>query len=775
MNQLWTEIAFWWLRLAFAGGLLLLAGWALVAVCRQPARRLRVGSWTLTIALLLLPLTMLPGWFELPLPLAAPTQSDSAKSPTTAPSHGDSAKAPEESFALEQSAKAPVESSASAQFVITPKVVQRVDAPEIALEPPVIEETEQPQKAAREPLSGVGEVMPNAANARIEKQQSPAVVAVWACNVMLVVYGLIVAVLLGRLALGQFQLMRLWHSGRKAPVEIRQLFRRISRRSHCYPVLRVSDRVAGPICFGLIRPKILLPSQLANVADEKALRWIFAHELSHLERRDPLVGWLIGLAQSVFFFLPWFWKLRREVRLNQEYLADASAVRMSKKTNAFTPAEDYADFLVRLTSAGKIPLNASGVKSPSSDLYRRITMLLQKSGNVESTCPRRCSYAAGFGLLALGLILAGFQLSAKADPEPKKDSPPPTKKEEPAKKESVEDVEKEVQQALDALKKGPAASPRKEEKDNNGNAREPIPDDEVQKAWSERNKARKASEEDPKSAEKSKAAQEAELKYRNILKNRMMQNGAMGPIQDVQEIQRMLEQAQRQMMLMPMQPLPGGMGGMQFAMSPFGGRLLSTPRLGIRMEKPTPALVEQLDLPANKGIVVTEVLPNTPAAKAGIKANDILLEVGGKPVPSELVELQALIRDVKADQKFEVVLLRKGKKETLKDVVLPEVKEIGLQRAPFPGIPVPFPPQGQGFQVGGRGVRQSVQVSNNDFTIKHGEDGFDITIVGTKEDGKAKVTSIVVEANGKTTKAESVDKVDEQYRPLVERLLKQIR
>jgi hypothetical protein len=378
-------------------------------------------------------------------------------------------------------------------------------------------------------------------------------------------------------------------------------------------------------------------------------------------------------------------------------------------------------------------------------------------------------------LLALGLILAGFQLSAKADPEPKKDSPPPTKKEEPAKKESVEDVEKEVQQALDALKKGPAASPRKEEKDNSANAREPIPDDEVQKAWSERNKARKASEEDPKSAEKSKAAQEAELKYRNILKNRMMQNGAMGPIQDVQEIQRMLEQAQRQMMLMPMQPLPGGMGGMQFAMSPFGGRLLSTPRLGIRMEKPTPALVEQLDLPANKGIVVTEVLPNTPAAKAGIKANDILLEVGGKPVPSELVELQALIRDVKADQKFEVVLLRKGKKETLKDVVLPEVKEIGLQRAPFPGIPVPFPPQGQGFQVGGRGVRQSVQVSNNDFTIKHGEDGFDITIVGTKEDGKAKVTSIVVEANGKTTKAESVDKVDEQYRPLVERLLKQIR
>jgi hypothetical protein len=125
----------------------------------------------------------------------------------------------------------------------------------------------------------------------------------------------------------------------------------------------------------------------------------------------------------------------------------------------------------------------------------------------------------------------------------------------------------------------------------------------------------------------------------------------------------------------------------------------------------------------------------------------------------------------------EVVLLRKGKKETLKDVVLPEAKEMGPQRGFFPAaIPAPFAPRKclRAFP-GGRSVRQSVQVSNNDFTIKHGEDNVDITIVGIKEDGKAKVTSIVVVDNGKTIKAESVEKLDEQYRPTVERLLKQIR
>jgi beta-lactamase regulating signal transducer with metallopeptidase domain len=626
MNELWTEIAFWWIRLAFAGGLLLLAGWALSAACRQPVRRLRIGSWTLTIALLLLPITLLPGWFALTLPVSAPAQCDLPRAQATEVTETASVKP------LEQS-------SAPAQIGTAPQVVQWENAPEIIFESPAMNKKPEPEKAPNVAGIGVGDVSPKTATSPIEKQELPSALVGWACNILLTGYGLIVAFLLGRLALGQLQLIRLWQSGRPAPVEIRPEFRRLTRRFHCYPALRISDRIAGPICFGLFRPKILLPAQLAEVADEKALGWIFAHELSHLERRDPLVGWLIGLAQSLFFFLPWFWKLRREVRLNQEYLADASAVRNSKRTNAFTPAEDYADFLVRLTSAGTIPLNASGVKSPSSDLYRRITMLLHQSGNVDTTCPRRWSYAAGFGLLALGLVLAGFQLSAKADPEPKKDNPPAAKKDEPAnkdapaKKESVEDIEKEVQQALDALKKGAAAQPRKEDKE--GNARDGNANDEVQKAWNEMRQARKAAQDDPKSAEKAKAALEADRKYQKIIHNRMMQNGNFGVIQDADQLQKALQD----MMQLEIQGLPGfqfqGPGRMQMGVLPFGGRM-STPRLGIRMEKPTPALVEQLDLPANKGIVVTEVLPDTAAAKAGIKANDILLEIGGKPVPSEL-------------------------------------------------------------------------------------------------------------------------------------------
>ena len=47
-----------------------------------------------------------------------------------------------------------------------------------------------------------------------------------------------------------------------------------------------------------------------------------------------LVPWIVfGLAQVVYFFVPWFWLLKREVRLCQEYLADAAVAELE-------PAED---------------------------------------------------------------------------------------------------------------------------------------------------------------------------------------------------------------------------------------------------------------------------------------------------------------------------------------------------------------------------------------------------------------------------------------------------
>jgi membrane-associated protease RseP (regulator of RpoE activity) len=117
-------------------------------------------------------------------------------------------------------------------------------------------------------------------------------------------------------------------------------------------------------------------------------------------------------------------------------------------------------------------------------------------------------------------------------------------------------------------------------------------------------------------------------------------------------------------------------------------------RLGVYVDRPSEVLVEQLGLKKDQGLVVQEVRPDSPAAKAGLKQYDILLELGGKPIPNEVGDFTRMLADVKADSPVDLVILRKGKQETIKGVTLPEVRPVprpgsGLQpqsNSPFFGI-----------------------------------------------------------------------------------------
>src|ERR1700731_497109 len=62
------------------------------------------------------------------------------------------------------------------------------------------------------------------------------------------------------------------------------------------------------------------------------------------------------------------------------------------------------------------------------------------------------------------------------------------------------------------------------------------------------------------------------------------------------------------------------------------GFVPSQGRLGVRVSIPSGARAVQLDLKKGQGLVIDEVLPGSPAAKAGVKASDVLVEVAGKTV-----------------------------------------------------------------------------------------------------------------------------------------------
>jgi membrane-associated protease RseP (regulator of RpoE activity) len=226
-------------------------------------------------------------------------------------------------------------------------------------------------------------------------------------------------------------------------------------------------------------------------------------------------------------------------------------------------------------------------------------------------------------------------------------------------------------------------------------------------------------------------------------------------------------------------PVPFGLESRPLLLNPAGH--LGQGRLGISAQTPSATLAAQLDLPKGQGVVIEEVQPESAAAKAGLKAHDILLELNGKPVADNLADFTRQVQDVKADTPVEVVVLRKGKRETIKGLKLPEASDLvpalGNLVPPLPVLPlVPVVPNFPAAPLlpnlgGGLGVLVTTFRTNDRFTTRYQEGSLVLTVTGTVADGKAKVSGIEVQDVGKSDKYESVDKVPEQYRDKVTHLV----
>ena len=87
-------------------------------------------------------------------------------------------------------------------------------------------------------------------------------------------------------------------------------------------------------------------------------------------------------------------------------------------------------------------------------------------------------------------------------------------------------------------------------------------------------------------------------------------------------------------------------------------------QIGVYLRTITPELVEGLHLPVNRGVLLEDVSPGSPADKAGLKVGDIVTSVGGKPVDN--VRQFALdLYTYKIGQKAEIGVLRNGKETTV--------------------------------------------------------------------------------------------------------------
>ena len=71
---------------------------------------------------------------------------------------------------------------------------------------------------------------------------------------------------------------------------------------------------------------------------------------------------------------------------------------------------------------------------------------------------------------------------------------------------------------------------------------------------------------------------------------------------------------------------------------------------------------------SDQGILITSVIPNSPAAKAGLQSGDVILKIDSKEARSP-TEMMKFIADVRPNTKVQVEISRLGKTYTIPVVI----------------------------------------------------------------------------------------------------------
>lgn len=95
--------------------------------------------------------------------------------------------------------------------------------------------------------------------------------------------------------------------------------------------------------------------------------------------------------------------------------------------------------------------------------------------------------------------------------------------------------------------------------------------------------------------------------------------------------------------------------------------------LGVVVQEITIPLKEQLGLPVDNGSLVTQVVQNSPAARAGIMEKDVIVEFNGHSIKKSR-DLPMRVAHAPAGKKLSVTIIRDGNKITF-DVTLQEIKK----------------------------------------------------------------------------------------------------
>lgn len=165
---------------------------------------------------------------------------------------------------------------------------------------------------------------------------------------------------------------------------------------HRCPKILESNEVTIPSMGGLWRPFILLPKEPAWTPAEA--RYVIAHELAHVKRRDLLLGSIPALAQRLFFFHPLVRWAVREYATYREAACDAQVLERQG-----VRAGDYGQLLLRLGVQRGETAGLAGASPTFRNLKKRLLLLRQKPAS-PSRMLAACAWLLVLSIAALGVL-----------------------------------------------------------------------------------------------------------------------------------------------------------------------------------------------------------------------------------------------------------------------------------------------------------------------------------------------------------------------------------
>ena len=105
-----------------------------------------------------------------------------------------------------------------------------------------------------------------------------------------------------------------------------------------------------------------------------------------------------------------------------------------------------------------------------------------------------------------------------------------------------------------------------------------------------------------------------------------------------------------------------------WSVKPLDKLLHSRPYLGVNiMDLDEGDLASYFAVKAGEGVLITSVEKETPAAKAGLKPGDVIVQVGGKAV-KESGDIHEALAELKKGDSVDVTVVRRGQRETVKAI-----------------------------------------------------------------------------------------------------------